>query len=82
MSTQDIANGSSYKDRYRNYVKWFREREKQRNNLKPWQYNSIKPWAYGMWLKYSSTSSIPAECRAGQGKEPWQIVKGGSDEGE
>ena len=70
--TQKQANALTYKERYRNYVKYFREREKQRLNLKPWDYSKIKPWDYGRWLKYSDTSSLPAECRAGQGKSEWQ----------
>jgi hypothetical protein len=71
-NNQEIANGLSYKERYRNYVRWFRNREKERLKLKPWQYSSIKPYGYGMWLKHSADMSIPADCRAGQGKEKWQ----------
>lgn len=70
---QELAKSLSYKERYRNYKAWFAERETKRLSLKPWQYTThIKPWSYSLWLKQSSTSSIPADCRAGQGKEEWQ----------
>lgn len=69
---QEIAKALSYRERYQNYKKWFLEREIDRKKLKPRQYTSIKPLDYGRWLKQSSAVNVPANCRAGQGKEEWQ----------
>lgn len=61
VEAQIEANALSYKERYKRYLKWQKAK-----------YPNIKPWGYEQWLKYCATSNLPADCRPGQGKEPWQ----------
>lgn len=61
VEAQIEANRLAYKERYKRYLKWHKKN-------KP----SITPYGYKQWLKIENTSNIPADCRPGQGKEPWQ----------
>lgn len=57
---QEIANRMTYEARYNNYKLYQAAK------------NYTWAWTFEQWKKYSASSTLPASCRAGQGKMEWQ----------